>query len=517
MAEQHGTPHGVNAQRVRADLPDPRDPRERLRQLLDPGTFTVLAHTPGNRVLTARGHVHGVAVLAYCTDATSKGGAMGAAGACQIADVIDLAVAEGSPVIGVWHSGGASLGDGVEALDGIGRMFAAMIAASGRVPQVSVVVGPAAGGAAYGPALTDVVVMAPQGKVFVTGPDVVRQVSGEQIDMEGLGGADAHGRRSGVVHVVADSEADALRRARLLITLLAAPGVVDLDATGIGPDPGPLVPERSRRAYDVRPIVRAILDGPRTPTSPAAWPATILPQQAGEATGTGQLDGAGVAGPADEEFVELQPRWAPNIVVALGRLAGRSVGVIANNPVRKGGCLDSLAAEKAARFVRMCDSFGIPLIVLVDVPGYLPGVSQEWDGVVRRGAKLLYAFSAAIVPRVTVVLRKAYGGAYIAMNSRALGATQVLAWDRAEVAVMGPEAAVGILHRRDLAAADPASRDRLRATLIEEHTRTVGGLDRALSLGVVDRVISPADTRRELVAALVAAPRRRATHGNIPL
>ncbi|MCK9878834.1 acyl-CoA carboxylase subunit beta [Frankia sp. Ag45/Mut15] len=496
-------PVAVTEQQVLAN------PRERLARLLDPGTLTVVAPRPGSRVTVARGRVDGLEVLAYCTDATAKGGAMGAIGARQIADAIDLAVAECRPVIGVWHSGGANLSDGVEALDGIGQMFASMIAASGRVPQVSVVVGPAAGGAAYGPALTDVVVMAPQGKVFVTGPDVVRQVSGEQIDMEGLGGMEAHGRRSGVVHLVAASEADAYLRARRMTTLLAVPGTVDLGADQTGPDPGLLVPDRPRRAYDVRPIVRAILDGPSAPIRSTAWTDAGVPARDTYPRWAG--------GDVVEGYDELQARWAPNIVVVLGRLAGRSVGVIANNPLRKGGCLDLLAAEKAARFVRMCDSFGIPLIVLVDVPGYLPGVSQEWGGVVRRGAKLLYAFSEAVVPRVTVILRKSYGGAYIAMNSRALGAIRVLAWSQAEVAVMNPEAAVGILHRRELAAADPVERDTLRASLVEEYVRTAGGLDRALSLGVVDRVISPADTRRELIAALATAPERRGSHGNIPL
>ncbi|MCM3887458.1 acyl-CoA carboxylase subunit beta [Frankia sp. R82] len=476
----------------------PGDPWERLAQLLDPGTVSPVSRLPESRVAVARGQVNGLAVLAYCTDGRSLGGALGAAGARLIAETIDRAVADDIPVVGLWHSSGANLGDGVEALDGIGVMFAAMIAASGRVPQVSVVLGPAAGGAAYGPALTDVIVMAPRGRVFVTGPDVVRQVTGEQIDMDGLGGADAHGRRSGVVHVVAESEADAYVRARRLTTLLAGQRAFDLAAaTGDRRDPGSLLPDRPRRAYDIRPVVRTILDRP-----------------------DGLVPAPRTAGPIEsgyEDYEELQPRWAPNVVVALGRLGGRTVGVIANNPIRKGGCLDSLAAEKAARFVRTCDSFGIPLIVLVDVPGYLPGVSQEWGGVVRRGAKLLYAFSEAVVPRVTVVLRKSYGGAYIAMNSRALGATSVLAWPQAEVAVMGAEAAVGILHRRALATATDGEREILRAQFVEDHVRMTGGLPRGVSLGVIDKVIEPIDTRQEIVRALAGAPSRRGSHGNIPL
>jgi acetyl-CoA/propionyl-CoA carboxylase carboxyl transferase subunit len=358
-------------------------------------------------------------------------------------------------------------------------VFAAMVRASGRVPQISVVLGPAAGGAAYGPALTDIVVMGPGGRVFVTGPDVVRSVTGEDVDMERLGGPDTHGRRSGVVHVVAPSDTEALVRGRELAELLARPGRVD--PTGIGPaDLAGLLPDNPKRAYDVHPLITRLLD-------------------------------------EDSTLFELHAKWAPNVVTALGRLAGRTVGVIANNPLRLGGCLDSTSAEKAARFVRMCDAFGVPLVVLVDVPGYLPGVGQEWDGVVRRGAKLLHAFAEAVVPRVTLVTRKAFGGAYIAMNSRALGATAVYAWPEAEIAVMGASAAVGILHRRKLAAAPPGERELLHAQLTAEHEKVAGGVNRALEIGVVDRVVEPAETRRVLAEALATAPPGRGAHGNIPL
>jgi acetyl-CoA/propionyl-CoA carboxylase carboxyl transferase subunit len=411
------------------------------------------------------------------------GGAMGAEGCVHIVDTIDLAVRKRCPVVGVWHSGGAKLADGVESMNAVGTMFAAMVRASGRVPQISVVLGPAAGAAAYGPALTDIVVMSKAGRVFVTGPDVVRSVTGEQIDMEGLGGTEAHSRRSGVVHLTADSEQAAVDRARSIVSLLAAPGPYDLSRAPVHDDLSALLPASAKRAYDVRPLLRAILD-------PAA-------------------DG-GV-------FEEFQPKWAPNIVVGLGKLAGRTVGVIANNPLRKGGCLDSLSAEKASRFVRMCDSFGVPLLVLVDVPGYLPGVGQEWDGVVRRGAKLLHAFAEAVVPRVTLVTRKSYGGAYIAMNSRSLGATTVFAWPAAEVAVMGAEAAVGILHRKKLAACPDEEREALRATLVAEQQRTAGGVDRGLALGVIDEVIDPRHTRGAIAAALANAPAGRGHHTNIPL
>ncbi|MGI8310965.1 acyl-CoA carboxylase subunit beta [Saccharopolyspora hattusasensis] len=471
-------PESVQQQR------DPRDPEVRLDQLLDPESIEPLHPRDSSGMFAVRGRVDGTKVVVYCSDATKMGGALGAEGCGHIVDAIDVAVRERCPVIGVWHSGGARIPEGVESLDGMGRMFAAMIRASGRVPQISVVVGPAAGGAAYGPALTDVVIMSPAGRVFVTGPDVVRSVTGEQIDQEGLGGISAHGAKSGVVHVVADDETDAYVRARRLTGLFARPGMFDLHSVQGADDLRALLPDRPQRAYDVKPVIRGILDA--------------------------RADGGA-------DFEELQAKWAANIVVGLGRLGGRAIGVIANNPLRKGGCLDSLSAEKAARFVRMCDSFGVPLLVLVDVPGYLPGVGQEWGGVVRRGAKLLHAFGEAVVPRVTLVTRKSYGGAYIAMNARSLGATTVFAWPEAEVAVMGAKAAVGILHRKTLAAAPEGEREALQAKLTEEHERVAGGVVRAMSIGVVDEVIDPKTTRRRVAEALAAAPAGRGWHGNIPL
>lgn len=479
---------------------DSRQPELRLAQLLDAGSIDPLHPVTRDGVLAVRGRIDGQPVIAYCTDGAVMGGAMGTLGCARIVDAIDLAIRDRQPVIGIWHSGGARLAEGVEALDAVGRVFAAIIRASGRVAQLSVVVGPAAGGAAYGPALTDIVVMAPAGRVFVTGPDVVRSVTGEVIDQQQLGGPDAHSRRSGVVHVTADDEADAYARARRLTLLLAGPGLFDLSAVQGEQDLSALMPETPRRAYDIRPVLHAILDHRRH----------------GEA-GDGGHGGDGEPKQPVSSFEELQPRWAPNMVVGLGRLGGRSVGVVANNPVRKGGCLDSLAAEKASRFVRMCNSFGVPLLVVVDVPGYLPGVSQEWEGIVRRGAKLLHAFAEAVVPRVTVVLRKSYGGAYIAMNARCLGATTVFAWPDAEIAVMSARAAVGVLHRKTLAAAADHEREELHARLAAEHERVAGGVQRALDLGVVDRVIAPAQTRRLVAEALAAAPAGRGHHGNIPL
>ncbi|TFV62489.1 UNVERIFIED_ORG: acyl-CoA carboxylase subunit beta [Bacillus sp. AZ43] len=429
-------------------------------------------------VLSARGTVQGSPAIAFCTDATVMGGAMGVDGCRHIVDAIDTALRERVPAVGIWHSGGARLAEGVTALHAVGEVFEAMVRASGRIPQISVVLGPAAGGAAYGPALTDLVIMGPAGRVFVTGPDVVRSVTGEDVDQEKLGGPDTHGRRSGVVHVVTDSEPSALETARMAVDLLADQGTFAPAEDEEDVDLSALLPEQKQRAYDVKPLIAGVLDGPG---------------------------------------LELHPRFAPNIVTTLGRLAGRTVGVIANNPLRLGGCLDSASAEKAARFVRMCDAFGVPLVVLVDVPGYLPGVGQEWDGVVRRGAKLLHAFAEAVVPRVTLVTRKSFGGAYIAMNARSLGATTVFAWPGAEVAVMGAKAAVGILHRKKLAAVPPGEREALHAQLAEEHERIAGGVNRALQIGVVDEVVAPSQTKRRLVAALAAAPPGRGAHGNIPL
>ena len=455
---------------------DPRSPQARLTALFDDG-FEAITADDDSGVLAGIGRMLGTTAVAFACDPTIQGGAMGSAGCTAIVVAYDRALADGVPIVGLWHSGGARLREGVESLDGVGRVFAAMTRASGKVPQISVVLGPAAGGAAYGPALTDIVIMGPAGRIFVTGPDVVRSVTGEDVDMERLGGAEVHGRRSGVVHIVTDSEEDALERARVLTELLGNQGKIG-DADVVDVDLESLLPEGAKRAYDVHPLISGLLDSPG---------------------------------------VELHAKWAPNIVTVLGRLGGRMVGVVANNPLRLGGCLDATSAEKAARFVRTCDAFGVPLVVVVDVPGYLPGLGQEWDGVVRRGAKLLHAFAEATVPRVTLITRKAYGGAYIAMNSRSLGATAVLAWPGAEVAVMGSVAAVRILHRRKLAEVGEALRPSLELELAAEHEKLAGSIDKAVAIGVVDSVVSPASTRSTIAEAIAAAPARRGSHGNIPL
>jgi acetyl-CoA/propionyl-CoA carboxylase carboxyl transferase subunit len=458
---------------------DHRNPLRRLRAFFDAGTLELITAQDASGMLCAVGQVCGTPVVAFASDATIQGGAMGAQGCAAILVAYRRALADDVPIVGIWHSGGARLAEGVVSLHAVGEVFAIMTRASGRIPQISIVIGAAAGGAAYGPALTDIVILGPEGRVFVTGPDVVRSVTGENVDALRLGGPEPHGRRSGVVHVVTETTEAAYERGRLLCCLLGEQGTLDV-GTVQDRDLAATFPESARRAYDVHPLVCDVLDD-------------------------------------DEHNVELHPRWAPNITTTLGRFGGRTVGVVANNPMRLGGCLDSASAEKSARFVRMCDALGVPLIVLVDVPGYLPGVGQEWDGVVRRGAKLLHAFAEATVPRVTLVTRKAYGGAYLAMNSRALGATRVFAWPTATVAVMGAVAAVRILHRRRLAEVAEEDRTLIENELAAEHDVLSGGLSRAMEIDVVDEIVEPKVTRTAIAEAIAAAPQRRGDHGNIPL
>ena len=458
---------------------DPRNPIKRLEAFFDDGTLELITAEDTSGVLCAVGQVRGTPVVTFASDATIQGGAMGTQGCKAILVAYERALVDNVPIVGIWHSGGARLAEGVVSLHAVGEVFAIMTRASGKIPQISIVIGPAAGGAAYGPALTDIVILGPEGRVFVTGPDIVRSVTGENVDALRLGGPEPHGRRSGVVHVVTESTEDAYERGQLLCSLLGDQRTLDVSSVQ-DRDLAETFPESARRAYDVHPLIFNVLDDA-------------------------------------EHNVELHPRWAPNITTTLGRFGGRTVGVVANNPMRLGGCLDSSSAEKSARFVRMCDALGVPLIVLVDVPGYLPGVGQEWDGVVRRGAKLLHAFAEATVPRVTLVTRKAYGGAYLAMNSRSLGATKVFAWPTATVAVMGSVAAVRILHRRRLAEVAEEDRTQVENELAAEHEVLSGGLPRAIEIEVVDEIIEPKCTRTALAAAIAAAPQRRGNHGNIPL
>jgi acetyl-CoA/propionyl-CoA carboxylase carboxyl transferase subunit len=353
-----------------------------------------------------------------------------------------------------------------------------MVAASGRIPQLSLILGPAAGGGAYGPALTDIVVLAPEGRIFVTGPGVVKSVTGEKIDIATLGGPDAHRKNSGVAHVIAHTEEEAFNEIRDLTSLFANQGTMNTKIADT--DLSVHVPDAHKRSYEVHPLIDAILD-------------------------------------ADGEKLELLPMWAENMTTVLGRLGGATVGVIANNPAHIGGALDSSAGEKAARFVRTCDAFGIPLIVIADVPGFLPGAGQEWEGAVRRGAKLLHAFAEAVVPRVTLITRRAYGGAYVAMNSKTLGASKVFAWPTAEVSVMGAVAAVRVLNRRLLADLPEDQREATELTLAAEHDKVSGGITRAVEIGAVDEIIEPNKTRSALAKAISEAPHRRGSHGNIPL
>jgi acetyl-CoA/propionyl-CoA carboxylase carboxyl transferase subunit len=459
---------------------DARDPVRRLEALVDDSSLRLDPPGCDSGVVAGSGRIGTSEVNLFACDSRERGGALGAAGSEAIVRTIDGAVRLGRPVVGVWHSGGARLQDGTASLHGIGRVFRAIVLASGRVPQVSVVLGPSAGGAAYGPALTDFVVTGPGARIFVTGPDVVRLVTGETVDALTLGGPEQHGKTSGVVHTSHRTDGEALACGRSLVELLALRHV---PVRPPQPDVRMLhvLPSSPRRAYDVHQVVELLLD-------------------------------------EEAPRIELHPSWGRNVVTVLGRLAGSTVGVVANNPVHVAGCLDSTGSEKAARFVRTCDALGVPLVVLVDVPGYLPGRTEEWDGVVRRGAKLLHAFAEAAVPRVTVVLRKAFGGAFIAMNSRSLGASAVYAWPTAEVGIMHPVSAVPIVYKRVLAAAAPEQRTELMARLVAEYERRAGGLDRAVNAGHLDGIIDPAATRVTVARALQAAlTGGRGAHSNIPL
>ena len=459
-------------------MTDPKDPEVRIKRLLDSDSFQLLIPRTDCGMIAATGTIKGNKVVLFASDATSKSGALGIEGSNVILAAYREAMAYQLPIIGIWHSGGARLSDGVLSLDAFGQVFQAMVLASGRIPQLSLVLGPTAGGGAYGPALTDVVVLAPEGRIFVTGPDVVKSVTGEDIDIAALGGPEAHSKNSGVAHVIAPSEEVAYNEIQDLVSLFADQGHFKTDISDV--DLSVHVPPVEKRSYEVHPLIDAILDN-------------------------------------DGEKLELLPVWAENMSTVIGRLGGRTVGVIANNPAHIGGVLDAAAAEKAARFVRTCDAFGIPMIVIADVTGFLPGPGQEWEGAVRRGAKLLHAFAESVVPRVTLITRRAYGGAYVAMNSKSLGATRTFAWPTSEVSVMGAVAAVRVLHRRLLADLPEDQRANMELELAAEHDRISGGINTAVEIGAVDEVIEPNRTRTALAQALASAPLRRGSHTNIPL
>ncbi|MBY8849605.1 acyl-CoA carboxylase subunit beta [Saccharothrix sp. MB29] len=474
-----------------------RTARERLELLLDEGSFvevdmyrrgTTGAHTDG--VVAGSGTVDGRRVFVYAQDFTISGGSLGAGHAEKIHKVMDLAISTGCPIIGLNDSGGARIQEGVMALDAYGGIFRRNVAASGIVPQISVVIGPCAGGAAYSPALTDFTFMVRDtAKMYLTGPDVVEAVSGERVTHEELGGAEVHGSLSGVATFVHDDEESCLEDVRFLVSLLPGnnmDGPPEGEPVGAISDVRPrlaeIVPPEPNKPYDMRAVVAELVD--------------------------------------DEEFLEVHENWARNIVCGLARIDGQVVGVVGNQPMAFAGVLDSAAAQKAARFVRFCDAFGIPLVTLVDVPGFLPGSEQEHGGAIRHGAKLLYAYCEATVPRIQVIIRKAYGGAYIVMDSRSIGTDLSLAWPTNEIAVMGAEGAVNVLFRRELAAA--ANPVALRAELIAEYTEQLMHPRYAAERGLVDDVIDPVETRAAVARGLrmMATKRRTAParkHGNVPL
>ena len=456
--------------------PDRLAPLERLEALCDPGSLELVRtriasrsarSAPGDGVVAGAGSVGGRPVYCYAQDQSFAGGSLGTAQAETIVRVLDLAGRAEAPVIGFVASGGARIDEGAGALGGYGAIFRKHVALSGRVPQISVITGTSAGGGAYSPALTDFVVMTEKARLFLTGPGVVQEVMGENVTMDELGGARVHSR-NGVCDLVAPGDRAAAELVRDLLGHLpqssSSPPDPALPQEPLGRDPGTAVPSNPRKVYDVRSVIRCIADS--------------------------------------SSMLELSPRWARNMVTALVRLNGHPVGVVANQPHHLGGVIDSAASEKAAKFIRRCDAFGLPLVVLVDTPGFLPGTKQEGMGVIRHGAGLLHAFSAARVPKVTVVLRKAYGGGFITMNSRELGADMVMAWPGAEIGVLGARQAVGIIHKRAIqGAADPAAEhDRLADEYAEGHLRA----DVAAEAGDVDEVIEPEETRARLIWALSA-------------
>ena len=485
--------------------------RERIDELLDPGSFVELdefvrhrthafgmekKRPYGDAVVTGTGTIHGRQIAVYSQDFTIFGGSLGEVAGEKIIKVMDLALKTGVPIIGILDSGGARIQEGVVALGKYGEIFRRNTAASGVIPQISIICGPAAGGAVYSPALTDFVIMVDKtSQMFVTGPDVIKTVTGEDVGMEELGGALTHNKISGVAHYLASDEHDALDYARTLLSFLPDNNMaelpvfdneVELEMTDADQKLNTIIPDSPNQPYDVKTVIEHVVD--------------------------------------HGDFLETQPLFAPNIVVGFARVEGRSVGIVANQPSAMAGTLNIEAGEKASRFVRFCDAFSIPILTLVDVPGYLPGTEQEWTGVIRRGAKLLYAYAEATVPLVTVILRKAYGGAYIVMGSKQLGADINLAWPTAEIAVMGGQGAVNILYRAEIKAAEDAGEDvaAVRTRLANEYTYNVASPFLAAERGELDGVIEPAATRVSVTKALRALRTKRASqppkkHGNIPL
>ncbi|TDA67715.1 MAG: methylmalonyl-CoA carboxyltransferase [Clostridia bacterium] len=479
--------------------------RERIDRIMDPGSFVEIGafvthratdfdmagtRAPGEGVVTGYGTVDGRLVYIFAQDFTVIGGTLGEMHAAKICRVMDLAVRNGAPLIGINDSGGARIQEGVDALNGYGEIFKRNTHASGVVPQISVIMGPCAGGAVYSPALTDFVFMVEKtSQMFITGPQVIKSVTGEDVSPEVLGGARTHNTTSGVAHFRAASEDECIAQIKKLLSYL--PGN-NLEDPPLAPATDPIgrveeglrqvVPADPNKPYDVHDVILPVVD--------------------------------------DASFFEVQAGWARNMVIGFARLGGRAVGILANQARHLAGCLDINASDKASRFVRFCDCFNIPLVTFVDVPGYLPGTDQEYGGIIRHGAKLLYAYSEATVPKISIVLRKAYGGAYLAMCSRSLGADIAFAWPMAEIAVMGPDGAANIVFRKEIEEAENPVE--VRRQKIEDYRNLFANPYRAASRGFIDDVLDPAETRPHLTAALESLVNKRETrpgkkHGNIPV
>lgn len=459
--------------------------RERINTLLDTDTFVEIGQFAGGSmkqgftgaaVVTGHGTINGRPVVVYAQDFSVRGGTLGRVEGQKILHIMDLAIAMGVPIIALLDSGGARIQEGVVALGQYGRIFRKSIAASGFVPQISLILGPCAGGAVYSPALTDFVIMTRENShMFVTGPDVVRAVTGEQVTFEELGGAEVHNFQSGVAHYLADTESDALDYARSLLSYL--PSNCEVPAPKYSYTPtvedaenakrlGDVVPSSSRQPYNMVEAIEKLVD--------------------------------------HGEFIEVQEGFAKNIVIGLACFSGQSVGIVANQPLHDAGTLDVDASEKAARFVRFCDAFNIPIVTLVDVPGYRPGTEQEQAGIIRRGAKMIFSYASATTPMITIVMRKAYGGAYIVMGSKSIGADMNFAWPDAEVAVMGAEGAVSIMNRRELAAAKEAGVDveTARAELVSQYEESSVNPDLSVAEGEFDAIITPSQTREAIISSL---------------
>ncbi|MBR0283769.1 MAG: methylmalonyl-CoA carboxyltransferase [Selenomonadaceae bacterium] len=471
--------------------------RERIEMFFDEGTFVELdmfmkhrctnfgqdkKDLPGEGVVTGYGTVDGRLVYAYAQDFTVEGGSLGEKHAHKIWKVMDLAMKMGAPVIGINDSGGARIQEAVDALSGYAGIFFRNTAASGVIPQISVIMGPCAGGAVYSPAITDFIYMVKNtSQMFITGPAVIKSVTAEEVTAEELGGAMTHNTRSGVAHFAAENEEDCIQQIRYLLSFLPSNNMEDAPIVETGDDPNrqdeslnTVVPDNPNAPYDMKDVIRSIVD--------------------------------------NGEFYEVHEHFATNIITCFARFDGRSVGIIANQPSVMAGCLDVDASDKSARFIRFCDAFNLPLVNLVDVPGFLPGVDQEHNGIIRHGAKMLYAYSEATVPKVTLITRKAYGGSYIAMCCRELGADQVMAWPSAEIAVMGPAGAANIIFRKD------PDKDQKTAEYVDEFATPYKAAER----GYADMVIEPKESRPYIITALNALASKREVgpskkHGNIPL